>query len=90
MTVACPNRCRGSLGLSLSSLFCEPVGEFWHLQYLHNYVCCSQTRYSPQSIKPEIRDFIAHYACNSSMNGAPGRSNKEYRHRQCLYDMIIS
>ena len=51
----CSVRCRGLLGLSLSSLFCEPLTEFWHLEYLHNYACCSSSRYSQANI-PEIRE----------------------------------
>ena len=38
-------RCRGQLDLSLSSLFCEDVPEFWHQEYLHNYSCCTDTRH---------------------------------------------
>ena len=37
-------KCRGELGLRLSSLFCEAVPEFWHLEYLHNYSCCTESR----------------------------------------------
>ena len=34
-------RCTRVLTLSLDDLFCEPMDQFWHLEYLDNYKCCS-------------------------------------------------
>ena len=29
--------------LGLDDLFCEPMDQFWHLEYLDNYKCCSDS-----------------------------------------------
>ena len=35
-------RCAAPPSLELDSLFCERVEEFWHLEYLDNYLCCTR------------------------------------------------
>ena len=36
-------RCGGAVTLGLDDLFCEPMDQFWHLEYLNNYKCCSDS-----------------------------------------------
>ena len=36
-------RCGGAVTLGLDDLFCEPMDQFWHLEYLDNYKCCSDS-----------------------------------------------
>ena len=39
-----PCRCAAPPSLELDSLFCERVEQFWHLEYLDNYLCCTRAQ----------------------------------------------
>ena len=39
-------RCGGLLNHHLDNLFCDQLPQFWHLEYLDNYKCCTEERFS--------------------------------------------